>query len=118
MLTDLLRQLVLVYLHVLPTVDVCLERFMTVRAHKRPFVAMRHQVPLHAALRGELRVAHRAAVRPQIVVRMQVRFQDAFGREHPGRSERRRIIDTSYGQKKIIKQELGSRCAVTNRVNK
>lgn len=62
----------LMYFHVFPTIDVSLEGFVTVRAHKWSLITVRDQVSFHAALRGKLRIAHRTAVRPQIVVRVQV----------------------------------------------
>lgn len=62
--TDLLRQLMLMYFHVLPAIDVCLEGFLAIGAHKRSFVTMRNQMPFHTALRREFCVTHRTTVRP------------------------------------------------------
>lgn len=60
----------LVYLHMLLTIDAGLECLVAIRTHKRSFAAVRDQVPLHAALRGEFRVAYRTAVRSRVFVRM------------------------------------------------
>jgi len=57
-------------LHVLSAIDICLKRFVTVWTHVWPFIAMCHQMSLHAALRREFRIAYRTTVRPRIVVRM------------------------------------------------
>lgn len=66
-----------------PTIDVCLKCFVAVRTHKRPFITMCDQVPLHAALCGEFSVTHWTTVRSCIIMCMQVWFEDAIGREPP-----------------------------------
>lgn len=73
------------YFHVFLTVDARLERLVAIGAHKRPFTAVRDQVPLHAALCGEFRVAYRAAVRSRVFVRMLVRFENAVGCKSPAK---------------------------------
>jgi len=61
---------VLVYFHMLLAIDARLERLVAIGTHKWSFTAMRDQVPLHATLRGEFRVAYRTTIRSRVFVRM------------------------------------------------
>lgn len=77
-------------LHVLSTIDRRFKGFVTIRAHERPLVAVSNQVSLHTTLGREFCTANRATVRSRLLVRVQMRFEYAVGRESP-----ENILETS-----------------------